>query len=747
MNKKFSILLFFLIMCFSVSIVSADGNFTDLKIAIEKEVSNELLLQENYIFNEETDENLTNGIVISRDNFIINGNSHTINANQQSKIFNITGNNITLKNIILINAKANEENKDGAVIFNTGNLTILNSNFTNNEANIGAAIFNSAGTLTVENCEFINNVANHIANDIYNNDIAYIHYNNFNTTNNIPLVFNDVNGILSLEKNYMYSRNLQKINNHGLVISQVWVVVYSNYTFNGIYGEDTKLFATISDDFGNVVVGQNITLFNPILGTYSIDNINNEQYEIFFKPNATGSFQFVTIKYDGTNNLSSRPGILIVEKNNITLNIKYIDMFLDKNQSIIVSINPEATGDITYIHNNETITLPVLSGTVNFINLNLSIGNHNITFLYSGDENFNSLIIRVNLTVLENNKTDIIIEDITISVTKNQTLVINIFPDVTGNMTLIINGTDYIAEIINGTAMFPVEYLNPGNYTGTILYDGDDKYNGFNITINFYILKDDVLLNTSDIFMYYSDGTRYIVNLIDTLSNPIFNQTIYITVNGITYTRITDENGTVSMAINLLPKTYSIVAYYNGSSKYHNTTIITDITINSTIISSDLIKYYKNKTQYQITVLGADGNPLANQNIEFNVNGMKYLRVSDNNGIVTLSINLFPGNYTITSNYNGLSQSNNIEILSTIIGKNLTKNFGGVEQYEVTVLDGIGKPLTNQDVIININGVFYNRISDSDGIVRLNINLNPGSYIATATWNGYSTSNNITVIS
>jgi hypothetical protein len=41
--------------------------------------------------------------------------------------------------------------------------------------------------------------------------------------------------------------------------------------------------------------------------------------------------------------------------------------------------------------------------------------------------------------------------------------------------------------------------------------------------------------------------------------------------------------------------------------------------------------------------------------------------------------------------------------------------------------------------------VFYNKVTDESGIARLQINLNPGSYIATATYGNSAISNNIIV--
>ena len=47
-------------------------------------------------------------------------------------------------------------------------------------------------------------------------------------------------------------------------------------------------------------------------------------------------------------------------------------------------------------------------------------------------------------------------------------------------------------------------------------------------------------------------------------------------------------------------------------------------------------------------------------------------------------------------------------------------------------MDKTGKALTNASVKFNINGVFYTRITDNDGVAKLNIRLRPGSYILTA---------------
>ena len=55
-------------------------------------------LNQDYTFNNETDNNT--GILISKDNFVLNGNGFTIDGKNQSRIFNITANNVTLNNLV-----------------------------------------------------------------------------------------------------------------------------------------------------------------------------------------------------------------------------------------------------------------------------------------------------------------------------------------------------------------------------------------------------------------------------------------------------------------------------------------------------------------------------------------------------------------------------------------------------------------------------------------------------------------------
>ena len=69
-------------------------------------------------------------------------------------------------------------------------------------------------------------------------------------------------------------------------------------------------------------------------------------------------------------------------------------------------------------------------------------------------------------------------------------------------------------------------------------------------------------------------------------------------------------------------------------------------------------------------------------------------------------------------------------------------------KFEAKLLDAQGNPFAGQNITFNINGVFYNRITDANGIARLNINLMAGEYIITSMYsNGATVSNKITISS
>ena len=236
-----------------------------------------------------------------------------------------------------------------------------------------------------------------------------------------------------------------------------------------------------------------------------------------------------------------------------------------------------------------------------------------------------------------------------------------------------------------------------------------------------------------DLSMYYKNGSRYevsiyqdgkIINSQNNDSKVIFN------VNGVNYTKEL-VNGKASIGINLNPGNYTITTFYHYTDGLATKT--NNIEVLSTILANDVVKFFRNGTQYCAKFLDGCGSPLVNASVVFNINGVLYKKQTDGRGMAKLNINLRPGEYILTAMHpDGLMYGYNITVLSTIHGDDIVKFFRNGTQYCAKFLDGCGSPLVNASVIFNINGVFYKKQTDDNGMARLNINLFPGEYILTA---------------
>ena len=285
-----------------------------------------------------------------------------------------------------------------------------------------------------------------------------------------------------------------------------------------------------------------------------------------------------------------------------------------------------------------------------------------------------------------------------------------------------VNGVNYTKELVNGKASIGIN-LNPGNYTITTFYHYTD---GLATKTNNIEVLSTILAN--DVVKFFRNGTQYYAKFLDGCGSPLVNASVIFNINGVFYKKQTDDNGMAKLNINLRPGVYILTAMHPDTLMYGS-----NITVLSTILANDVVKFFRNGTQYYAKFLDGCGSPLVNASVTFNINGVLYKKQTDYEGIARLNINLFPGKYILTAMHpDGLMYGYNITVLSTIHGDDIVKFFRNGTQYCAKFLDGCGSPLVNASVIFNINGVFYKKQTDDNGMARLNINLFPGEYILTA---------------
>ena len=292
-------------------IYTAENSDTFTKLKNEIDSENEINLMKNYTYISKYDSSLKNGINIDKE-VTINGNNFTIDGNGISTIFNIKSNGkLTLNNINIINTFKGDStmlNNQGELklnmvnftshrsiqtagngvfrdIYNTGNLTIKNSNFIDSTFDITSnqytnlhdlkirGFIDNAATLYIENTAFDNNQMKPTNQFGRYPEVTPVLYNNN------PLETVILNNITVTNNKIQYSSSSQetfkgfiKNENGNLIIN------------NSLFENNTALFPNSNSECGGILSAENGTIlinntifktneFNDALIIYSADDL------------------------------------------------------------------------------------------------------------------------------------------------------------------------------------------------------------------------------------------------------------------------------------------------------------------------------------------------------------------------------------------------------------------------------------------------------------------------------------------
>ena len=465
---------------------------------------------------------------------------------------------------------------------------------------------------------------------------------------------------------------------------------------------------------------------------------------------AAGTYAFAAVwAGDDNYNIVTENGDFKVNKIDSSVVVNVNNIKVGEDAVISVKLASDATGEVVITVNGEDYTAAIENGVASVTVSDLKAGDYTVTVKYSGDNNYNEANADAEFSVskISDYNMDISVPEIKEGV--NSTIGVDLPKDATGTVTVEIDGKKYTANVIDGTANVIVSGLSAGDYNITTVYSGDAKYDSMTKKGNVTVIPNvNVNLDVSDVEMFYHDGTRLIAKLTDFQGKPIVNATIYFSINGVTYAKTTDANGTASMGLNLDSNVYPVTVTYNGSAFYSKISKNITVTINSSIIADDLVKMYQNATKFYAKFMGSDGKVLANTQVRFNIHGVLYTKTTNNDGVADLGIMLRPGNYILTA-YNpvtGEQQGFNITVKSLIVQNDLTKYYMNASKFQATIYDKNGSLAVNKNVTFNIHGVFYTRTTDENGVVSLGISLRPGEYVITTMYEGLDLGNTVTVL-
>lgn len=768
--------LFYLRDYITFSDLIFEGNFANLGgecIVIDKKIN--LIGKNASLINIEFFMEDINNISISNFTFILND----VEQLYQSIIMMVNSTNINFNNnIVLVNKSINDTDSFIIAGESCTNLTIANniinfmSNVTSNEThNVAIYIVDSDNVNILNNDMVISIPSVPVTYDpitydaeVLSEGICIENSNNLNIdSNNIIVNYSNFNG------NYdsIYALNIIAGNNVSIRNNNITTKGHT-YTYginidsknmtldsNNIYISSDNNYAAgiqINGDSTGIIKNNEILIESPIVayGIYSSSFPNKNNNITYDSNNVVGNSSYVYgIYLSGYNETLLNNNISLI--GNFTVGIASSADLLTLIENNILTTgnnigNASNCGDSIVA---ETTGIKIASGDVTVVNCTVKTnGDYAINTTGAGSITYNYLIANVGLgndavkfnnkTIVENNgpKFIITVQDLVkmygtdgklqalLTDAKNN-------PIVNATITFMVNGVEYIKY----TNESGIASMNINLYTG--FYEVSTSYNNTTVKSNINITSS---IFGDNIIKIFKNGTHFFATFFGNDGKILAKTNVTFNINGVFYKRPTNENGTARLAINLVPGEYILTAINpaNNEQKGFNVTVLPNVETN------DLVKYFKNESQFLVKVFNKDGTLATGTNVTFNINGVFYTR-NVTNGTAKLNINLNPGNYVITTMYDGCEVGNNITVNSTLITENLSMNYRDGSTFNATVLDGQGNPLANQTVTFNVNGVFYNKTSDENGVAKLNINLIAGSYIITSEWNGYQVGRTLTI--
>ena len=296
------------------------------------------------------------------------------------------------------------------------------------------------------------------------------------------------------------------------------------------------------------------------------------------------------------------------------------------------------------------------------------------------------------------------------------------------NETVFINldYRNYTAKTVDGIVSINLTDLNLGlNNITIILYN--PLYDCNIIKDSFTVVPKGTYIVVYDFETICNSGDELKIRLFDDDGNPIAGRELAYTLNGISDSVYTDENGVASLNIYLVPGNHTFDVKFIGEKIYLSSHNSSTIRVNSSIELLDAICVYLGN--FSIELIDKSGNPLINQEVTVIIGEKEYYASTDDDGIAKVNIDVIPGIYDITiinpDTWEEKVQSLEVIPINTTSSLDIACDGFNPVTMTVNVLDQYGNPLDCGVVEFNISNTII-PVNVEKGVAKLSKKLNKG---------------------
>ena len=584
------------------------------------------------------------------------------------------------------------------------NVTMSHINYIDNDCNFAVAYDKSSVKIdnsVFKNSNWLSGSVNGMIWNVCNSSFININSLTFSSINDYKSNFN---GCLFDGGNVEFRGNTITVGNSSFYNNKVIIVnndnQKGNLDFNYNYWNNNNpknMIDTTANVKLNYWIVKHLSAENLFNDSYKVvisyklfDGSNYKNYDVRYVPVKPVRFTLITSK--GTNSLDS--GTLI---NDI---FEFINTAND-DRNVVVSFTDNTKLNITLYNQHKVDT-----------NIDLSQKTAKI-----GD------IVEINVNI-KDNKTGLAVDFGIVEIYLNNKLISS--NNVTG---LAISKSITVDE-------------SKSFYNISVIYKGNNKYaNSSNSAIlRISSIPLETVIISKDLTKYYKNGSQFDVVLKDVLGNVLVGKIVKITINGVTYNKITNDKGEARLSINLFPGVYNITVLFEDDDNY-----VKSLNTNKIVVLSKIITKFVDNNKFIVKLVNDDGTPKTNASLAIIANGVQYNRITNGSGEARLNVRLNPNNYIFAVTDGQEVVSSSVNVLSTIETSDISMFYKDGTKYSVKLCDLDGNIMPNKNVAITINGVTYNKVTDSNGVAYLNINLNPGTYSVWATYGDKTVCNTVSI--
>ena len=462
---------------------------------------------------------------------------------------------------------------------------------------------------------------------------------------------------------------------------------------------DTDINITVPDNSSVVVIVDGEVIYNES-GVNGTTDIPLDDLE-------PGNHTVVVIVTDGNGTTHVTNETIEIPKRDVDLIIDAPNVVVGQDAVITVSVDPVVSGEIRLIIGGKDTAVSIGSGgKVSFVVKGLGVGNYPFTVVYSGNDKYNNKTSTGSLTVIQN--INVVVNDTGVNIT---------VPDNSSVVVIVDGEVIYNESGVNGTTDIPLDDLEPGNHTVTVIVtDSNGTTHVFNETIEVPLHTPDMVFDIPSVVPVVG-GDDIVVEL---PKNATGNVTAI--VDGKPVTTVPVEGGKAVIpfdSLGLTPGNHDIAIAYSGDGNYKpvrsEDSIVTVIKLPSTVrVEVSNINFGEVATITVTVPADATGIVLVDLGV-----AKSYGEIKDGKAVINVS-GLSGGKYNVKAVYQGDSKYGESVGAGSfdVIGANYAIKVTMIDGLKLTAVltDGYGNPVAGASVSYTLgNGEVVYVITNGKG--------------------------------